>query len=152
MFLNSGGRPVSETALLRSEVQNLQQTLAVSLMEQPSAFDRLKGINISANMRQPNEQLLAQLLRTLNSDSNINVRLAAIDALYLFHNHPLVKEGLVHSLSNQTDPMVQVALINLMVSLKEQKAITALRTLIQNEELEPEVKNKAQDGIHKLSF
>jgi len=76
----SRGRP-AEISNLRQEVQSMRQTLAVSLLDQPSASERLRGVNLSVNTEKPDSGLIEALINTLNTDSNINVRLAAVDAL-----------------------------------------------------------------------
>jgi HEAT repeat protein len=93
---------------------------------------------------------LAALVSTLNSDPSPNVRLAAVEALYLFRNQPGVKESLVESLAAQSSPLVQVALIDLLVEIREQRASEALKTLIKNEKLDPDVKKLAEQGIKQL--
>ena len=139
------------TALV-DEVQTMRQTLAASLIDQGSASERLQGINMSYTLVDPDDKLLDKLLSTLNSDTSVNVRLAAVEALYLFHDHPKVKQGLIDSLSRQSSPMVQAALIDLMVSIKERKAVDALKSLLEQEGVEPEIKDRAEQGIQRLSF
>jgi len=130
----------------------LTQTLAVSLMEQTSATERLKGVNLTTISARPNTEIIDRLLQTASSDPNINVRLAAVDALYLFRDQPKVREGLVQTLSRQDSPLIQVALIDLFVSMKEKRAVDALKSLIENQRLFPEVREKAQQGLQQLSF
>jgi hypothetical protein len=140
------------TTALVNEVLSMRQTLAVSLIDQESASERLQGINMSYAMVDPDEELLDKLLLTLNSDPSVSVRLAAVDALYLFHSHPKVKQGLIDSLSQQSSPMVQASLIDLMVSIRERKAVDALKSLLDSEDTNPEIKDRAEQGIQKLSF
>jgi hypothetical protein len=147
----SRGRP-AEISDLRKEVQNMRQTLAVSLLDQPSASERLRGINLSVNTEKPDSGLIEALLNTLNTDPNINVRLAAVDALYLFYDNPLVKEGLVQTLSTQDSPLVQVALIDLVVSVHERNAIDSLKHLIETKTLHPDVKQHAELGLQKIGM
>jgi len=151
-FLNVTRQSSKDLVHLRQEVQSMHQMLAVSLIDQKSPSERLRGINLSYRMERPEVNTLAKLLHTLNSDQNVNVRLAAVDALYLFHDYPMVKEGLTQSLSNQTSPLVQVALVDLIVELRERRAVEALKQLIQDEELNPEVRNRAEQGIQQLSY
>jgi HEAT repeat protein len=130
----------------------MQQTLAISLLEKPSASERLQGVSISSRMNNPNSTTLEALLYTLNNDNNVNVRLAAVDALYLFYDNPRVKEGLLRSLQNQPSPLVQVALIDLIVNMRERQAVNALRSLLEDERLNPDVKEYAERGLQQLSF
>ncbi len=140
----------TDIAPLQQQMQTLQGTLAMSLLDNSSASERLRGVNLSSRMEQPGERLLDNLLQILDEDSNINVRLAVVDALYLFHSHPTVRQRLGDSLAKQTSPLVQVALIDLLVNIREQRAAQALKTLIENESLAPEVKQRAQQGLEKL--
>ncbi|MBN1272424.1 MAG: HEAT repeat domain-containing protein [Candidatus Aminicenantes bacterium] len=151
-FIQSGSFQAQTAARLNEEIQSMRRTLAVSLMNQPSASERIKGINTSYDLEKPGAETIEMLLQTLNSDPNINVRLAAVDALYLFYNQPGVRDGLMNSLAQQTSPLVQVSLIDLLVDIRERKAVDAFRRLINKEELIPAVKEKAEEGIQKLSF
>lgn len=152
-YLLSGRHPDrrSEVAALRQEVKDIRQITAVSLLNQASPSERLKGVSWSAQLKQPDEKILLALLDTLNNDPNTNVRLAAVDALYLFYDYPQVKEGLVHSLAQQTSPLVQLSLIDLLVEIRERRAADALRQLIQDEKLNPEVKKRAEIGLAQLT-
>jgi hypothetical protein len=151
-LLNAGSRGNGEIVQLREEVHNMQQMVAVSLLEQRSPVDRLKGVSWSSRVERPNQGTLEKLLHTLNNDPNVNVRLSVVDALYLFYGNPIVKEGLIRSLSEQTSPLVQVAIIDLIINMRERKAIESLKNLIQTEQLDPEVKQHAESGIQMLSF
>jgi len=144
-----GGKPARLSSLQR-EVQDMRQTIALSLLSQPSASERLQGVSYSTAVRNPSPKTLSALVNTLNTDSNPNVRLAAVEALYLFRNQPGVNDSLVGSLSIQSSPLVQVALIDLLVEIREQRASEALKALIKNEKLNPDVKKLAEQGIKQL--
>jgi HEAT repeat protein len=128
----------------------MRQTVALSLLSQPSATDRLQGISYTAAVRNPSTKTLAALVETLNTDPNPNVRLAAVEALYLFRNQPGVRDSLVASLAVQDSALVQVALIDLLVEIREERASEALKSLIKNEKLNPDVKKLAEQGIKQL--
>ena len=151
-IITSNGQNSVEFVQLRDEVQSMRQTLAVSLLDRSSPSERLRGVSMSYRMDKPDAHMLDALLNTLDNDHNINVRLAAVDALYLFYDSPKVKEGLLHSLSNQVSPLVQVALINLMVNVRERQAAEALKLLIQDKGLTQEVREHAEQGLQQLSF
>ena len=141
----------TEVAGLKGEVDDMRRIVAVSLLKQASPSERLMGVSWSAQLDRPGDEIIAALLDTLNQDPNVNVRLAAVDALYLFYNHPEVKDGLVRSLSGQTSPLVQLSLIDLLVEIRERKAVEALERLIQDHDLNPKVKKRAEMGLTQLS-
>lgn len=128
----------------------MRATLAMSLLDNGSASERLRGVSLSSRMEQPDERLVGSLLQILDSDPSINVRLAVVDALYLFADHPTVRERLSGALAEQDSSLVQVALIDLLVSLRERQAAAALKSLIESERLAPEVRQRAQQGLERL--
>ncbi len=139
-----------EAAHLRSEVRALQQMVALSLLQQPSPSERLRGVSWSNQMQQPDRQVLAALMQTLNYDPNINVRLAALEALQAFSEQDTVRQALVTSLPRQTSPLVQIRLINLIVELRTQRANEALRQILQDEQINQEVRQRAEWGLQQL--
>ena len=141
----------NEVAELRNEVQEMRETMSLTLLNQASAVDRIQGVSMTRSIGQPDDQLLERLIGTLNNDPDVNVRLAAVDALYLFSSQPWVRDALVSSLSQQESPLVQVALIDLMVEIREQKALEALRMLIERQDGNPKVKDRARWGIEQIS-
>lgn len=88
---------------------------------------------------------------SLDDDSNVNVRLAAVDALYLFYDQPEVKEHILGTLAKQDSPLIQAALIDLLVGIRERLAVESLQHLLQDKNLNPQVKQKAVQGIQQLS-
>jgi hypothetical protein len=148
----TGARPGGEKyASLAREVQDMRQQVALSLLSKPSASDRIQGVSYSAEVKNPNDTTLAALFKAVDSDPNPNVRLAAVDALYLFRDRPGVRETLVKSLSVQSYPLVQVALIDFLVEVRETRAIEALKKLIDAGELTPEVKKRAEQGLKQIT-
>jgi hypothetical protein len=137
---------------LRREVQDMRQMLAVSLLEQSSTTERLRGVNLSYSLENPDSRTIEALLDTLNNDSNINVRLASANALYLFYDSPSVKEGIIQSLSQQNSPFIQVALVDLLVNMKERQALESFKKLVAANELDPKVKQMLEQGIQELSY
>jgi hypothetical protein len=152
-LLNIGPRSSARTEVagLKQQVDEMRRTVAVSLLKQASPSERLMGVSWSAQLDRPGDEIIAALLETMDYDSNVNVRLAAVDALYLFYDHPEVKDGLVHSLARQTSPLVQLSLIDLLVGIRERRAAEALGQLIQDHKINPKVKKRAELGLAQLS-
>jgi hypothetical protein len=147
-ILFSGG----QNAKLYREVQDMRQMLTVSLLDQKSTTERLRGVNLSYGLENPDSRTIEALLDTLNNDPSINVRLAAVDALYLFYESPSVREGIIQSLTRQNSPFLQVALVDLLVSVQERQALEAFKKLIEANQLDPKVKQKLEHGIKELSY
>src|SRR5260221_9649560 len=137
-------------AQLRNEVAGLNEQLVLALLEERSASKRLRGVEMTVGLNQPQEQVIAALLHTLEVDPNVNVRLAAVDALLTFSGEPSVRESLLDSLPRETSPLVQVGLIDLMVEVNEREVLPILKTLLQDDGLNVSVRRSAEKGLRKL--
>ena len=142
----SGGR----IEALHREVQDMRQSMAETLMLQTSSSERLRGVGYMEKVQPPGRRTIDALLQTLDSDPSVNVRLAAADALYLFAGQPGVKEGVILSLARQISPSIQVALIDLLVDMREKRAVEALKALAGNDKLNADVRRKAELGVRQL--
>ncbi|SFQ58687.1 zf-HC2 domain-containing protein [Hymenobacter arizonensis] len=115
-----------------------------------SASDRIKLVSNSAKETEPGDPTVQVLLNTLNFDPSPNVRLAACEALYRLRDDQRVREGLVNSLAIQTDPNVQITLIDMVVSMRVRRAVPQLERLSKRADALPVVRAQAEAGIGKL--
>lgn len=141
----------SEITQLRSEVHEMTQMVALSLLQQQSASERLAGVSMSQRVGQPDEKVLNALVHALDFDPSVDVRLAAIDALYRFSDQRLVRRALVDSLPRQGSPLVQIALIDLIVELRERQSAEVLRRLADDGNINQAVRERARWGLQRLS-
>ncbi|WP_299532381.1 HEAT repeat domain-containing protein [Ulvibacterium sp.] len=151
-FLNSEGSSenVRTTVVSDTEAEEVREQLVLTLLEQPSANKRLQGINEVTKIKEVDETVISALLQTLNSDPNVNVRLAAIESLTNYLDNPTVREGLVQSIVKQDSPIVQVTLASLMVALQEKKSIEPFKTLMRTQEMDKSVKEKLETSINSI--
>jgi len=135
---------------LRSEVHDMRQMVALSLMQQQSASDRLQGVNYSNRIEQPDTEVLNALMDTLMHDANVNVRLAAVDALKKFGERQIVRKGVLQALANQDSPMVQVALIDYMRDTREKESVDTIRQISLKPETNEIVRKRAELALEEL--
>lgn len=147
MFIDNRGTANKQ---LISELQNTRETLLLTLLEQPSATDRLKAVNLTDELASPDKQVIKALLATLNNDENVNVRLAAIEALFRYSNLPEVRKGLIDAIPNQDSPMVLLTLSKAMVLLQEKDSVEKLKQAVNSNQLEENAKNKISENIQKI--
>lgn len=147
-------RPVAtvnpEMAQLRGQIEDLRQLVTLSMLQQDSPSARLRGVTYSYQVTQPDQQVEQALLHAVNHDSNINVRLSAVDALAKFGGNPEVRRALVDSLPVQDSPLVQIALIDLLVQFQDRDAAPELRKLAQDPQVNEEVRQRASASLQKL--
>ncbi|MFN8346374.1 MAG: HEAT repeat domain-containing protein [Spirosomataceae bacterium] len=133
------------------EIAAMKNTLRFEQVSQTSASERIQAVNQSLTLEQADEEITQMLLNTMNFDENVNVRLAACQALRRFENEPQVREGLIRSLKIQTDPNVQLTLIEALVAMKEKRAAEEMQRLAENKEVMEVVRLKAEEGVQHLN-
>lgn len=144
-------KAIPETKVVdNQEMQEVREQLVLTLLEQPSANKRLQGISEVNNIQKIDDKVIGALLQTLNNDTNVNVRLAAIESLTNYLDNPTVREGLVQSIVKQDSPIVQVTLANLMVALQEKESIEPFKTLMRTKDLDTSVKQKLESSIKSI--
>lgn len=139
-----------EVSQLTQEVSELKEMMMLSLLEKESATQRLKAVSLTSEMDQVSEKVTNALFATLNNDENVNVRLAALEALTSYSKDSAVRAKLIGSIATQDSPLVQMALAELMVSIQEKKSVEALKQLLQNDKTPKEVKTKISESIKVL--
>ncbi len=139
----------SELTQIRKEMQQMKELMMASLQEE-SASQRMKGVNVSYGLQHADEEVLAVLIKTLNTDPNANVRLASANALNQFSETKIVRDALIKALENEKEPVVQITLINIIVELGDKTAVEQLQKLVDNATTIETVKDEAHMGLFKL--
>jgi len=146
------GVRATEVAQMRLQVQQLREAIALSLLDRQSATARLEGVAWSSRVERPDSDLLSALVGALNHDPNVNVRLSSLDALEKFSGDIAVRKALVDSIPRQESPLMQIALIDALVQIRDHAAGTELRRLTGDAETEAVVRQRARWGLEKLGF
>ena len=149
-YLGQGTTENPEMAQLRNQVESLRQTVALSMLQQQSPSARLRGVSYSEQMVQPDLQVQQALLFAVNHDSNVNVRLSAVDALQKFAGDPQVTRAMVDAIAVQESPLVQVALIDMLVQMNARSAAPAMSRYATNREVDEVVRQRAAWAVEKL--
>lgn len=155
----AGGRlyykaqPTASTGIAANsglEADSIKNVLAFDAMPQTSASDRIQAVNQSFELDGADQEITQLLINTLNFDANVNVRLAACQALVRFEREAGVREALIQSLRIQKDPNVQLTLIDALVAIKEKRAATDMQWLARNQQVLEVVRLKAEEGVGAL--
>jgi hypothetical protein len=150
-WINRSLEQERQLAILEKQMQETKTMMMALLDDQSSAGQRIQGVSVAYKMEKADDEIVNALIKTMNQDPNINVRLAALDALSKFHQQPHVRSALIKSLGTQTDPAVQIALIRLLVEIKETQTLKELQRIANDENVLPAVQDEAHAGILKLS-
>lgn len=136
--------------VLSSQVHEMKEMMMLSLLENPSASERMKGVSYTSEIKSTNKEVIDALLSTLNSDPNVNVRLVTLEALTHFAGEASVREGLVQSIAQQESPQVQSAMADVMLKLQEKRAVKSLKKLLEQKDLNNSVRTKIEQTITGL--
>ena len=128
----------------------MKEVMMLSLLERESTSDRLKAVNLSQEIPEGSVEVIEALFKTLNGDENVNVRLAALDAVALYADDPEVRKRLVGSIGRQESPLMQMALAEWMVALQEKSSLGELRRILKDDDTPQEVKKKIEESIEVL--
>jgi HEAT repeat protein len=144
-------QPGGELTDLRGEVRVLQQLVMMNTLKQHTASERLLAISmIEAVQATPDDELITTLARTMNNDENPGVRFAAVQALARYVDRENVRTEMVRSLGDQEDPLVQLALINVLMEAQERAAVAPIRKIAENRAVPAEIRRTAQIALDVL--
>ena len=138
-----------EVSRLQEQITSTRQLVALSLLRQQSASDRLKGVDWSEQIPRPEPQVVKALLEAVNYDDTVDVRLAAVDALRRLSSEPAVRSQMTASLDRQDSPLVQIALIDALADSRTPEVLSAIRSLTTGNATNPQVRAYAQSVLER---
>lgn len=150
-WLSKQNEQHQEIVKLKQEMESTKAMMMSLMDNKQSASQRLQGVNVALTIETVDNEVVKALAKRMNEDPNTNVRLAALDALGKFHDDLIVRKILIDALSNQKDPVVQIALIQLLVKMKEKGVVDDLKRIVDDEGTMEAVKDEAYSGMLELS-
>jgi hypothetical protein len=141
-----------DIALLREELRDTRQMVTLSLLQQQSASERLKGVTTSSQLEQPGTEVMSALLDTLRHDPNVNVRLATVDALRRFNSRDVVRKSVVDALPQQESPLVQIAMVDFILEAAGPETRSVLQKLAEDMMLNQAVRARAERGLKQVGL
>jgi hypothetical protein len=143
-------RGAQDMAELREEIRSLRSTVALALLSESSASERLNGVAYGRGLQTEDRRVADALFTTLLEDSNVNVRLAALDALREVSARPDVRARLVQSIPEQDSPLVQISAIDVLLESDATAASSQdLAALAQDPALDEVVRGYLRDRMER---
>jgi hypothetical protein len=136
---------------LSGQVHDMREMMMLSLLENPSASERIRAVSFTSELNKVNAKLINALLTTLNNDPNVNVRLMTLEALMHYAANPAVREGLVQSIVRQESPLMQSAMADAMITMQEKSAVQPFKKLLQQKQINIQVRTKIEQTISRLT-
>jgi len=142
--------PRHEVSALKEEVGEVKRLLMMNQLQQVSASERIMAVREVATDASLDSQVLEALIYTLNADPNANVRLASVEALSHFVEDSAAAAALQASLNQQENPLVQIAILDVLIQRKQKDAVDEIRLFLQQDDLAQEVREQAEIGLSRL--
>ncbi len=139
-----------EIAALKAQMNDMGGLVAASLLQQKSTSERLQTVLATMDLKSPDRRVLTDLVGALALDPSVNVRLSAIEALTPHVGDEVVRNGLLAALSRESAPLVQVAMIELLTSVREVGAAPLFDRLSRDETADKNVRESARRGLALL--
>jgi hypothetical protein len=145
------GDPVAtsrQLAEMQGKLDSMSQLVAFSLSRQQPDNARLQRVAAQVDGKTaPSSAQLAALVGTLAFDASTNVRLSALEALYPHAEQAIVREGVIASLPRERAPLVQLAMIDFLSSLRDTQANKAIEALIHDTTTDERVREAARRAL-----
>jgi anti-sigma factor RsiW len=140
------GEKRDDIASLERQVSDLREVVAVTLLEHGSVSERLQGVAYGRGAAE-DDRIVGALFTRLLEDPNVNVRLAAVDAL-----RPMMARGerrgqLLEAVAHQDSPLVAISLIDLLLEAGGAGARKGLMELSGDSRLDPAIRGYLRDRL-----
>lgn len=132
---------------LQQDVRSLHETVALALLAESSSAKRLEGVSYSREASLHEDKVAQALFDALSNDPNVNVRLAALDALRPRAVREEERPRLVAAFAAQDSPLVQLSLLSLLLESDSDAARRDLEQLLEQPNLDPVVRGYLRDRL-----
>jgi hypothetical protein len=139
-----------QLADLRVRVDTMGQLVEQSVLQKRTTGDRLETVLTAARSSKPDERIIDGLINSLAFDPSINVRLNALSALYGHAEQEVVRAGVLACLPRESNPLVQISMIDFLVAAKAREASPELRKLSLDPKSDTDVRDSARRAIDLL--
>ena len=139
-----------EIAALKAQMKEMGSLVAASLLQQKSTSERMQTVLATMDLKSPDRKVLSDLVGALAFDPSVNVRLSAVEALAPHANDRLVRAGLLSALPRESAPLVQVAMIELLTSVRDADAVPIFDRLSRDEAADKNVRESARRALAVL--
>jgi hypothetical protein len=150
-WISPGSRYEQKLRYMTGEMTEMKKMMMFSMLNRSSPSERLQAVQYLRDLIPGDDQVLTAMLGVFERDPNVNVRLATLDALAGNAKDDRVRRHLIHGILQQDAPIVQLALVDVMVSMGESGAIEPLRHMLEKEDLNMNVRNRITEGLRLLS-
>jgi anti-sigma factor RsiW len=148
----AGERTATErqVADLRARVDTMGQLVEQSVLGKRTTGERIETVLTAGASAKPDERVIDGLINSLAFDSSVNVRLNALGALYAHANQDVVRAAVIACLPRESNPLMQVSMIDFLVAARAHEASPELRNLLVDSKANGDVRESARRAIDLL--
>jgi anti-sigma factor RsiW len=134
----------------QNQMNEVNQLALAALLQQKSTSERIQNVLATLDQKSPNEKVLSDLVLAMQIDPSVNVRLSAVEAVTPHAGDKIVRAGLLTALPRESAPLVQVAMIELLATIRETEATPLFERLSRDETADKDVRESARRGLALL--
>jgi hypothetical protein len=131
--------------------KNLQAAAIVAIVPHPSSAQRLSAIHALGNLVRTNSELRSALLDRVVNDPTPAVQLAAVEHLTNLELSAAETGILARALPELASPIVQLALLDLLITRDVPSVTAAVEKLSQNQNTDPLVRRHADRALSAIT-
>jgi hypothetical protein len=143
-------RVSAEITNMQMEIKKLNRLVSLSLLQNSSPSSRLMGVEWIYKLDYIDTTIVDALITTLEDDPNVNVRFSALDALSLITFPDIFRIRIIRSLDQQDSPIIQNALIDLILFYGDKRAVDTFKKVLNKDNLDLYIQNKLEAGLAML--
>ncbi len=138
---------------LQQEVNQLREMTVLSMLQQSTSSERLKGVNWVLDQRstETSPRVLAALFSTLSNDPSTSVKMAAVDALGSYADDYNVRGKIIHQLATKHSEFVRIELMKVLANYQDDRVLPILTTLRDDPEENEVVREMARWSILRIT-
>ena len=133
---------------LQTQMQTMARAVTLSLLEHQSASERIRAVGMTEGSN-PDGQIVEALLKVINDDQSVNVRLAALDVLAGLAQRPEVRDGILDSFPRQDSAPMQAAMVDVLLTINGPRSRTEIRRAMEGDRLLDNVRDYLQQAVNK---
>ena len=147
--LFAGGNGAPEVARMADEVRQVRRMMMFSMLNRESPSERVRAVRYLREETVSDPRVKDELLKVLNLDPNVTVRLESLYALApAATSQPDLRRGLAHSLLRQESTLMQISLVDLLRELDDPAATEPFRKLLERRDLSLSVRDRVRGGLN----
>ena len=123
--------------------------MTISLLQQDSASERLRGVRYGSVAVVHDDDVLTALIDAVGHDDSVNVRLAAIDALRPHVSRRTVRNSMIAFLRSERSPVVQVSLVDALMEANGRETRETLEAFANDVNVDETVRTHVWAALEK---